>query len=233
MTSSAWGFSWGSALWGSGTEWSGATGDLEVLPAGELDHVQTALDRLWKQFEGLPNWIAIMEVFGQLVQEVEGVLAQVSSGRFVRNAQGVQLDEIAAMVGTARGAFTDDELFRLAVIVDARTLISSTTAPEILELARAIGPNAETVRLWQLFPSSLRLTISDLTPAVFVALLTIFADLPGAGKNMLLETYDSAMVGGWDSTTGGTTPPLGAWASTTGPTASIAPWSNAAALQGQ
>lgn len=225
MTSSAWGFEWGEALWGSGTPWNN---DQEPVPPGELDHVQTATERLWKQLEGLPNFTAIMEVMGELLQEAEGVLAQVAAGRSVGTAVGLQLDEIGALIGLQRGAFTDDDLYRLAIIVDARTQISGTTAPEILEVARRIAPDGALVRLRQLFPSHWRLTITDLSEVVFAALLVIMADLPSAGKNGLLVTYDSDLVGGWDSTTGGTTPPLGSWGSTTGPTDAISLWSNGA-----
>lgn len=229
MTSSAWGFEWGEAFWGSGTEWPG---EPEVVEPGERDHTQTARDRLWKQLEGLPNWTAIMEVMGELLQEVESVLAQVSAGRHIMDAEGVQLDEIGAMIGLSRGAFADDDLYRLAIIVDARTQISSTTAPEILEVARRIAPDGALVRLQQLFPSSWHLTITDLSEVVFAALLVIMADLPSAGKNGLLVTYDSDNVAGWASTTPGAGPPLGAWGSTTGPTDSLAVWSNGALLGG-
>ena len=227
MTSSAWGFAWGSAPWGSGTAWP--SGD-EVIDVGERDHVATALDRLWKQLEGLPNWTLVMELLGEMLQEIEGVLLQVARTRYIADAIGVQLDAIGEMIGLRRGAFTDDDLYRLAIIVDARTQISSTTAPEILEVARRIAPEGATVRLLQLFPSSWRLTITDLSEAVFAALLVIMADLPSAGKSALLETYTTGMAAGWDSTTGGTTPPLGSWGSTTGPTDAIAIWSNAAPL---
>lgn len=202
MTSSAWGFEWGEALWGSGASWPS---EPEAVEAGERDYVQTALDRLWKQLEGLPNWTAIMEVMGELLQECESVLAQVAAGRSVGSAVGVQLDEVGALIGLSRGAFTEDDLYRLAIIVDARTTISSTTAPEILEVANRIAPEGAIVRLRQLFPSSWRLTITDLTATLYQALLVIMADLPGAGKAGLLETYDSAAVGGFASAHGATT----------------------------
>jgi len=208
---------------GAGTTWAPDT----ELPIGELSYSQTALDRLWKQLEGLPNWSALMELMGQMLQESELVLDQIRGGNSVRTATGATLTEIGYGFGTPRGPWVDDDdLYRLAIYADAASLYASGTIPELIDLLQRMAPTSQVIVRRMGIVKHIRATVTDLDADVYQAMRSLLIDVPAAGDNLQLETYDTAVVGGWQSVHGGATP-LGSWSSTAGGAVVRPLWSHA------
>lgn len=171
---------------------------VEIRP-GELDCTETALRRIWKQFEGAASWETLMGVIGATFQQLELGLGSVDQTRYIRTAYGRGLDELGELVGLPRGALTDDELYRLAIIADAATLFSSGTVPEVVEIVRALLGNETTVA--QYYPAQVVISSPDVAPDVFGLMLDVLKeDLLVVGVGGILETWDSEVVYGWGST---------------------------------
>ena len=206
---------------------------VEIRP-GELDCTETALRRIWKQFEGAASWETLFGVIGATFQQLELGLGSVDQARYISTAEGQQLDEIGYAVGRSRGALTDDSLYRLAIIADAATLFSSGTTPEVVEITRALLGDG--VRVTQYYPAAVVISAPDVETDVFLLLLDVLKeDLLVVGVGGVLETWDSEAVGGWGSTTDpGDTEiaEAGEWSSTTGTDADdgLALWSTGQAL---
>lgn len=191
--------SWGARVGGDPAD---LEQELLAIEPGEMDVVQSALDRRYKQLEVTPGdtddpWGDLLSLIGEVFDEPEAVLQSVDVDRHRRTAQGLQLEQIGALVGRPRGSLTSDEDYRQAILVDASTLFSSGTLPEVLELAEAlVGQAGEVV---EMFPAAFRLRIPDLSAARAALLADILSDVPGAAISAQLSTYDSANTGGWSS----------------------------------
>lgn len=206
-TCGEWGDEWGEFEWGAAKSWGArengdpadTTSLLLPIEPGCLDAMQTAADRIWKQYEGRETWADIMEIVGEPFAELDVVLGRVDVERYRSTAVGVQLDEIGAVVNRPRGGLLDDELYRLAILVDTASLYASGTIPEILELAHALVGDGHVITLDELFPANFRLRITDLETPIFLLLADILSDVPAAGVGSLLSTFAEATVGGWGS----------------------------------
>jgi hypothetical protein len=188
---------------------------LEIRP-GELDATVTALRRIFYQFQGTPEWTRLLTVIGELGQTMERGLGSINEARYVSTAEGDVLDEVGALVGRSRDGLSDD-LYRLAIVAEAASTISSGTLPEILEVSRALIGDAARVR--ELWPATIGISAPDIPDDVFLILLVIMADMPAAGVAALLSTWDTDLTGGWGSITDPSGTEVlnpGTWSSTTG-----------------
>ena len=224
-------------VWFGSLYWSQRDGDesdpdaplLEIRP-GEHDCTETALRRLWKQFEDAASWQRLFgEIIGPTYQVLEQAIGSVDQARYLSTAEGQQLDEIGALVGRARGSLSDDELYRLAIRADAATLFSSGTVPEIVEICRSLL--GDEMRVVQIYPATVWIRTPDTTPGVVPLLADVLADdLLAAVVAGLLVTWDTAATGGWSSTTGTPASPA-RWSSSVGTAANARSfWSHAHAL---
>lgn len=202
--SSAWSFQWGEP-WGSGTKWNQhegprpGEGDLVPIPPGDLDAVTTAEERIWKQFEGTATWAAMCGVLGLAHGDVEHVMAQLEPMRYVGTATGVWLDRVGELVNLPRAGWTDDDDYRLAIIAEALSEITTGAPDEIIDLALRLAPDPEVVRYYE-GVASFVLVISDLTGARFDLIRAVMRDMPPAGVGAWLDTYetDTTAGPGWD-----------------------------------
>lgn len=215
---------WGSWLWGSkpNIPWDQIL-DGPIRP-GSLDAKQTALNRLWKQFEVAPNWRLVMTVIGELGDELDDRWKSINFSRYVNTASGVQLDMIGELVRRDRSGLSDTE-YRLAIIAETVSLFSSGTVPEILEVVEALlGPSVGSVFIEQ-FPAAWKICIPNLSPGFFDLLLEILADQPAAGVAATLCTFDPLKVGARRSGSGSGGGLLGSRTSSSGPGTSFPPLS--------
>jgi hypothetical protein len=74
-----------------------------------LDRVDRTIKRLLSQFRGQPNMEAIAASYGAQFQEIEDVLWQLYTERWLSTATGAQLDELGRMLGEPRGDKNDDD----------------------------------------------------------------------------------------------------------------------------
>lgn len=195
--------------------------DPEVyIDTGALDCVQTALNRLYYQWQGQPNWQSLMRVAGEVVQRLETLSLGILTQMHIATATGVQLDKIGEFVGLERGSLSDDDLFRLAIIAKGAALTSSGTVDELIGILATLFPN-NSVNVIDAPPANIIVTVSgpalDLSLVEFVS--TIFLPAVSAGVGFVFSATDTDLVGGWSSSTGAAPPgtALGVWSSSTGP----------------
>lgn len=204
---------------------------LEIRP-GELDCTETARRRIFKQWEEAASWQRLMvEIIGPTFDELELALGSVDQARYLSTAEGQQLDEIGYMVGRPRGTLTDDDLYRLAIQADAATLFSSGTVPEVVSICRALL--GDDMRVRQLYPATVLIRAPDVPPEVFVLLLDVLKDdLLVVGVAGILETWNSATVGAWDTSRPASLTSLGAWSTSRDASADgvRVPWSTGRSL---
>lgn len=203
--SSWWGEgSWGDLFWGDATSWPNEDEDGAQLPIdiGDLHTIETALRSIYKQWEGRENWSLLGEVFGRIFHEVESITALIDQRRYIADATGHELELLGEMVGRPRGSLTDDDLFRLAIIVDASTLFSYGTRPQIRAIAKRLLGSSATYR--DVFPAKFRIHAVDTPAAIYELLLDIMQDVPPAGVGALLSRSSSTRNGGWGSIYGPT-----------------------------
>ena len=192
------------------------------IPAGQLDAVLTAVQRLWKQLEGRVTWEDLASIMGQAFRDADAQLGSIKSQIPVSSATGVQLDEIGAMVNLPRYGLDDDD-YRTAIKVEVQTLVSSGTIPQILGAVTTIISDGRDVSYKELYPATFIVTVEALTVEELDLLLALLCDMPQAGVAALLATNDVALSRGFGYTSGVLY--AGSWAYTTGSTPGISsPW---------
>lgn len=72
-------------------------------------HVADAAARALAQYQGRPNFQALLAAFTQSVQNIEDTLYGIEAGTALDNAEGAQLDLIGALVGPNRNGLGDDQ----------------------------------------------------------------------------------------------------------------------------
>lgn len=178
-----------------------------LIAPGDLDTLGTALARLWKQYENStqeprPNWTKMMTVIGLVFADVNAQQKDINERRYIGSAFGDTLDEIGALVGRSRGSLASDGDYAKAIRVDAATLFSSGTRPQILEVAGNLFPNSPTIQIRDRFPAGFDLTITSLTADDIDLFVDIASDVPAAGVGAWIVTYAEGNAGGHESTRG-------------------------------
>lgn len=200
--SSLWGFEWGEE-WGSSTSWGARVDDanpetelLEILP-GDLEAVETATDRIPRQFELAESWVQMQTAIGAAFGDVDVVLGQLEPQRYAGSATGVWLDRCAEIVGLPRSGWSSDADYRLALIAEALSQVTAGIPDEIIDVAIRLAPEGSAVRYREIYPAAFLLTVPDLEPGRLTLIAAVMADMPPSGVGAFLETYDSTAVAGW------------------------------------
>jgi hypothetical protein len=204
-----WGSSWGSS-WGGGggvikwgTRESNEAGSPFVrIPAGQLDVIQTAFDRIYKQFEGRATWEDFTDVLGSLLQEIEDANAEVQRQKYIDTAVGVQLEKIGEAINRSRGSLTDDDLYRIAIVVDMATIQGANSLPQVLQLVQTILQDTVSVRVRDRYPATFEIVADDIPADIYSLLQDIMRDVPGAGIGLVLSSRSATANGGWASVYG-------------------------------
>jgi hypothetical protein len=119
-------------------------------------HVKEALARFLEQFKGKPNLEALLTALVDPIQDLEDVTIDVHTGRWLENAEGVQLDHLGDLVGQPRLGFDDDQ-YRLWI--QARVLLnrSNGRGDELLQIADLVLPTAVTRELTEEWPAGFKI----------------------------------------------------------------------------
>lgn len=199
---STWGSTWG-FTWGATTEWNTradprdpASALLRTLP-GDLDTIQTAIARLRRQFSSTVSWPALATILGKAFADFERAHRLAEPQRYVGAATGVWLAEIGALVGLSREGWTDDDDYRLAIVAEALSRITSGSIDEIVDVALRLTPDGATLFYSEQYPAAFDLAIADLPPGRFALILSVLSDMPPAGVGAFLTTWPTALVAGW------------------------------------
>ena len=221
-------------LWGARE--GGDPGDpnaalLEIRP-GELDAEGSAQARIWYTFKQTTSWPLLAAIIGDLWAEQELAIGSVDQARYLSTAEGVQLDEIGLSVNRDRSGLSDT-LYRLAIKAEARSIISSGTIPEIVELVRSLL--GDDVVVSELFPRTLHIAAPDIPQDIFQVMIEVLVDVPVVTVQGVLSTFDPLLTQGWGSSTDPTATEIvdaGAWSASTGADADgpFALWSDGQAI---
>jgi len=177
-----WGSSWGS-LWGGG-----GTGP------GQDDHVEQGLARIYEQFKTSPNILALLEVINAEANALEAAVFDVKLYTAISTANGQTLDDIGDMLDLARLGL-DDEAYRCALGVRIRSLFSSGTANDGLEVLNGLLKDDVRLRgIAEFPPASFCLFATDLTADELSLFAQILPDIPAAGVSACLVTWNVGEV---------------------------------------
>ncbi len=92
------------------------------------------------QFSTQPNMVALAQIFGAKIQEVEDALFQLFELRGVSTAFGAQLDILGSIVGVLRAGLNDTD-YATAIRAEILLNTDSATVQQILSLMYAAFPN--------------------------------------------------------------------------------------------
>lgn len=179
-----WGESWG-GLWGGGD-------------VGQDDHIELAIARLPEEFKRSfspsPNLPDILEVWMGEVNAVECAAFDVKFYRAISTAVGQTLDKIGDNFDLPRRGL-NDEAYRCALSVRVRSLFSSGTPNDALEvLDRIMKDDVRARGIMEFFPASFCLFAEDLTDAELELFPVLLGDIPAAGVSACLIDFESEEV---------------------------------------
>jgi hypothetical protein len=91
--------------------------------------------RLIERYKEKPNLIAFMSIYPQKLQELESAVHGFVQGKWVDDAEGVQLDKLGFMVGAPRRGY-DDDLYRLLIKVQIKINCAEGRAEDLIDIYR-------------------------------------------------------------------------------------------------
>lgn len=109
-----------------------------MTPA-EVDHAAAALARLAQEYRGKENFEALLNVFNTHTQGLEQALQDLLLNRSLDTAEGAQLDTIGSVIAYPRDT-SDDATYRLRLRAKIKTIRSSGTVPQLLEIVELLYP---------------------------------------------------------------------------------------------
>jgi hypothetical protein len=122
-------------------------------------HVDEALDRLITQYRNSDKLKSIISIYSEQVQEIEAMLFDLLTERWLSTAVGEQLDGLGAIVGEDRQGRSDAD-YRIAI--QARILINKSegTPEQLIEIASLLA-SGSSITLREYFPASFTIEIDD------------------------------------------------------------------------
>lgn len=175
-------------------------GSVDTIPVGELDTTTTAINRIYKQWQGLQSWLDMAEWTGQTTKDADEQQGQILDQISIQTSTGVQLDKIGELVGIRRNGLSDTE-FRAAIKVEVQTLFASGTIPDVLgAIASILNDPTRTIVFRESFPAAFVVTIDSLTVAELDLILELVCDVPAAGVAALIGIGDDGYARGFGYT---------------------------------
>lgn len=167
------------------------------LPIGELDCVNTARERLYKQWERQPTWIDMCEAHGTPFRELDVQQGEILEQTTIQGATASRLDAFGASINLPRNGMTDDE-YRAAIKIELQTLYASGTILDVLaSIGSILNDPARSVTYVERYPASFLVSIADLTLDEYELILALVCDVPAAGVAALLGASDLGLSGGF------------------------------------
>lgn len=182
-------------VWGETDE---STGELRVIPPGQLDHVETAKRRRLMQFapssEGAPDWWAdLYGLIGAAFDPLERATWRLATGRSVSTAEGSQLDGVGSAVDLDRFGLTDT-LYRAAIRVTGAGLFGGGTREDLRIAARGLwGDRFRGVA--EFWPAKQVLSVADVSGAEAALASAVIDEIRAAGVGTLIEYWPTWVYG--------------------------------------
>lgn len=127
------------------------------------DHVVRAKNRLIEQYKGKTKVEGVVEALVQPLQDIEDVLLQLKTERWIDSAIGIQLDKIGEIVGIEREYEQGDEDYRLLIKAKIIMNLNQGTPEEVIAAAKFfIGA----IFIWYLevYPAAVDIFSSTVVP---------------------------------------------------------------------
>lgn len=127
------------------------------------DHIARAKNRLIEQYKGKLKIEGVVEAVVKPLQDIEDVLQQLKTERWIESSIGIQLDKIGEIVGLEREYEQEDEDYRLLIKAKIIMNLNQGTPEEIIAAAKFfIGA----IFIWYLevYPAAVDIFSSTVVP---------------------------------------------------------------------
>lgn len=182
-------------VWGEADE---ETGELRVIPPGQLDMVESARRRRLMQFaqteEGGPDWWGdLYSIVGYAFAPLERATWRLATGRSVSTAEGAQLDGVGSAVDLDRFGLPD-KLYRAAIRVTGAGLFGGGTREDLNTAARGLwGDRYHGVT--EYWPAKQMLSVSDVSAAEAALASSVLDEIRAAGVGTFVEHWPAWVFG--------------------------------------
>lgn len=122
-------------------------------------HISEAQARLIEQFKGKANFLSVLAVFAQQIQDLEEAAFEVRDDTTLDSSVGVQLDGIGDIVGIARQGLNDAD-YRVRIGAQILLNISSATIEQLIALVAALGAPTN-VTLLEFYPAGVEIYVDQ------------------------------------------------------------------------
>jgi hypothetical protein len=184
-------------------------------------------ERIWTQFQDSPLVIAVLEKLFIEPANMGELLLELAGKHNIVDGTDTDLDDIGEMLDLTREQLggVDDEAYRFALIIRARSIFAGGTIPDFTSLLRALLPDyPNPIPVIEWFPANVRVYLQDITPEqakLFKALLAGVLPAAGVGAGIIVADTGPYIT---FSCSHGPVDLLGWFGSSHGPTSTEAGW---------
>jgi hypothetical protein len=126
------------------------------------DHKTAAKNRLIDQYKEKVNIEAIIDIYADMIQEVEGLLFDLLNNRSLSTASGKQLDLLGEILDEARSGL-DDSTYKVRLLNKVSQINSEGTAEDLINIYKILM-QADSIQYGELYPASVVLFAFGATP---------------------------------------------------------------------
>ena len=162
---------------------------------GLTGQAAAARARLAAQYWDSANLIKLISIFAVRWQPILNVLAVLKLAWRLSTATGTQLDAIGERVDLDRQGL-DDDAYRIDLAIKAKQVLpTQATAPQILEIARALVGDDRAIKFVDYPPAGFLLQIADMTAGEIERFPRFLGDSKGGGILATIGVLaDSALI---------------------------------------
>jgi hypothetical protein len=153
-------------------------------------YIADSIALLVEQFKDSPNLISLLTSFVAQLQELDTVVLELYTDRWLESAIGAQLDIIGAIVGEERQGKSDDD-YRDAIKVRIGINLGNGTAEDVIEVVRSFFDDM-TVQIVDYYPASFVVRLIDPIDPLTIdttKLRAYIQDVKPVGVHVVLEFY--------------------------------------------
>jgi hypothetical protein len=148
-------------------------------------HLTEAEELLIEQLKDKPNFLAMLRIFIDKIQEIENVLDDVQRMRWIDEATNIQLDVLGAIVGVERNG-REDDAYRIVIKAHIRANYASGIPEDFFEVFSLLLGDDAVVELRDFPPAGFTCEVSNggggaLSEAEATEVVAVFSSLRAAG----------------------------------------------------
>lgn len=153
-------------------------------PEHILDHAGRAFGRLMQQFQEVPDWRILTDIFGRQIQAIEDAYWQLLTERWLAG-EGAQLDQLGNLLNEPRAGFADEpylERLKAKILI----LRSSGSPLNLIKIFKRLLP-ANTIKFTSMGGASFILNIGIINPAFTEIYQRFLRQAKSGGINAQIE----------------------------------------------